>query len=413
MFELIEKSIDTKKETKKLVIYLMSYPFTKKDFTRFGVQQWIKNNWKVKIFNVSYFVNKKLFQYVKKDDKILSFKQLLYFKNYDSILSAINNLSNDVVFVDLLGNSIVERNIRKAAHNHGVMILLNLGFFPQAKIQRDFIKLLILLIFYPVKFLKKTVNFLINIKNYILVKNDSPDYIVVGGNKSLMKSKNKNSKIIKAHNFDYDLIIQKKNKNLQNRYKKKYLVFLDEYEPYHSDRIIDNRKPYVTPNRYFKVIDKGLNKIGKILNLDVKIAAHPKSNYKNKKIKYNQKIIKNETFELIKNAKLVVGHASTSLQLAVIMKKPIILVTTDEILNETYAKNYSKMIDSFAEALDKKVINLSCFSDFYDPQKYLAVNDQVYKKYKETYIKTSNSPERPIWDIVIKKIDKDFLEKKY
>ena len=119
------------------------------------------------------------------------------------------------------------------------------------------------------------------------------------------------------------------------------------------------------------MIDHCLYQIAKSLNLNIKIAAHPRSNLGIEKIKYNHSIFKNKTFELIRDANVVVGHSSSSLQWAVIMKKPIILLTTDEIQNEYYGKPWEKLIDSFATTLGKKVINVNNISNIIDFSDYL------------------------------------------
>ena len=82
--------------------------------------------------------------------------------------------------------------------------------------------------------------------------------------------------------------------------------------------------------------------MAKSLKLNIKIASHPRSNYGAKQIKYKHPILENKTFELIRDSDVVVSHMSTALQWAVIMKKPIIFVTTDEIQNKFYARSYAK-----------------------------------------------------------------------
>ena len=114
-------------------------------------------------------------------------------------------------------------------------------------------------------------------------------------------------------------------------------MFLDEDGSYHSMYNLINTKPYVTAENFYPSIDYGLNEIAKSLKLNVKIAAHPRSNYKAKKIKYKHAILENQTFELIRDADVVVGNISASFKRAVIMKKPIIFLTTNEIQNKPYA----------------------------------------------------------------------------
>ena len=125
------------------------------------------------------------------------------------------------------------------------------------------------------------------------------------------------------------------------------------------------------------------------------------------KIKYSHPIFKNKTFELIKEAELVVAHSSTTLQLAVIMKKPIIIVTTDEIQNQFHAKSYDQLIENYAKLLGKKIINLNHLSEINDFSDYLNIDNKKYENFIDTYVKTKGSPEKLVWDIVIKHIESD------
>ena len=152
-----------------------------------------------------------------------------------------------------------------------------------------------------------------------------------------------------------------------------------------------------------------MNEIEKSLKLNIKIAAHPKSNFEMSQKKYNHSIFVNKTFELIRDADIVVSHSSTALQWAIIMKKPIILVKTDEIQNASYAKIFNKDIDLFATVLGKRVVNLSQLSSVNNWKDYLNVDDEKYEKYIENYVKTKGSPEKLVWNIVIEYIEKDLF----
>ena len=57
---------------------------------------------------------------------------------------------------------------------------------------------------------------------------------------------------------------------------------MDEDGPYHSDFSRLGIEPFVTSKNYFPIIDDGLEKISNILKLNIKIAAHPRSNYSEK-----------------------------------------------------------------------------------------------------------------------------------
>ena len=322
------------------------------------------------------------------------------------MLRTLNNIKKRVVFIDNLQFSKAEYIIRKVASAHGVLIRAKLSLYPTYNIKRNICELFCL-IKNPI-ILTRKLNLFIKYKiQEIRDKKYVPDYMVVGGSKGMQDINNKKTSVIKAHNLDYDFLIKKKKINLNKN--SNYLVFLDEDGPYHSNYILVDAKPYVSAENFYPVVDCGLDEIAKSLKLNIKIAAHPRSNYEVKKIKYKHPILKNRTFELIRDADLVVGNISTALQWAVIMKKPIIFVTTDEIQNESYAKYYKNHIYNFAKSLGKKVVNLSQISSDHNWEDYLNIDHEKYEKYIENYVKMKGTPEKLAWDIIIEHIENDLF----
>ena len=390
---------------KKKVIYLVRSPLSARDFKRFGIKNWINHKWETKVFDITKFLNPGFWRHADGDKLSFNFEGLTIFQNINDVLSTINSLQNKVVFVDILGFSNAEMRIRAAARAHGVLVKIELGFIPKAKINKNIWELFSL-IKNPIAFIKKSISFVKNKVQKIRAKRYT-DYIVVGGKKSMLGINEKQTSIIKAHNLDYDFFIQEE--QVKSNKNSNYLVFLDEDGPYHSDFIRSGLKPYVTEDCYYPVIDLGLNEMAKSLKLNIKIAAHPKSNYGAKQKKYNQLILENKTFELIRGADVVIAHGSTALGWAVIMKKPIIFVTTDEIQNASYAKSYAKYIDNFAAILGKKAVNLSQLSSVNNWSDHLNIDNEKYEKFIENYIKTKGSPEKLVWDIVIEHIESDLF----
>jgi hypothetical protein len=91
------------------------------------------------------------------------------------------------------------------------------------------------------------------------------------------------------------------------------------------------------------------------------------------------------------------------------MKKPIIFVTTNEIENTYYGRPYAKNINYFATILGSKVVNLNDVSRIINWKDYLSIDKEKYKKYIDTFVKTKESPEKLVWDIVINNIEKDLF----
>jgi hypothetical protein len=390
----------------KQVIYLISSPLSLRDFGRFGIKNWVDCGWKVKVYDFTSFLYPKYWKHVDGEKLSVNFDGLTIFQNINEALTVLKNLQNKVVFIDLLGYSSKEQKIRSIARYHGLSVKLELGSIPQVNADKNFLKLLNL-IKNPIVLVKKLILFLQNRLEKIRAIRHFPDYLVVSGTKSMLGVNRKKTSVIKAHNLDYDFLIQEK--QIKPNKNRNFIVFLDEDGPYHSDFIHREITPFLTPENYYSVMDLGLYEIAKSLKLNIKIAAHPRSNYGAKQIKYKHPILEKKTFELIRGADVVVGHASTALQLAVIMKKPIILVTTQEIQNAFYARHYVKHINCFATILGKKVVNLSDLSSINNWTDYLNVDEEKYEKYIEAYIKTKRSPEKLAWNIVIENIERDLL----
>jgi hypothetical protein len=393
----------------KQVIYLINSPLSERDFNRFGIKNWVNKGWKVNVFDCTFFLFPKFWKFINGDKLSYNFEGLKIFHNINEALAALQSLENKVVYIDFLGFSAAETQIRKVAQRNGVLVRMLLGSIPEAKSEKIIFKIFSL-IKNPIFIFKKLIFFIQKKLEQIRAKRNIPDYLVVGGTKSMLDVNNKKTLVIKAHNFDYDFFIKEKQNKLNK--KEKFLVFLDEDGSYHSDFVRLGIKPFVTADKYFPVIDLGLSEIAKSLKLNIKIAAHPRSNYNVKQIKYKHTIIENKTFELIKDADVVVAHMSTAIQWAVIMKKPIIFVTTNEIENSSYGIIYAKNIKRFTTELGKKVVNLNDVSKIINWKDYLSIDKEKYKKYIDNYVKFKGSPQKLLWDIVIKYIEKDLFLKK-
>lgn len=400
---IIKKAI--KPLFQKQVVYLVSAPFTKRDFERFGVKNWIKSGWKVKVFDITSFVYPKYWQYIDGDKISCNFEGLTIFKNINEVLSAINNLKKKVVFIDHLYFSSNEDKIRKAACAHGAIVRLKLNLLPSYKIKiNKNISYLFSLIKNLDTFTHKLILFIKNKIIKIRSERFLADYTVVSGSKSILGISRKKTSVIYGHNFDYDIFLKKK--YIKSKKKNNYLVFLDGDGPYHSDYLLSSDgHPYLTKENYYPTIDSGLDEISKSLKLNIQIAKYPISNYKGKGLLYKYPFSKIKTFELIRNADVVLTHYSTAAQWAIIMKKPLIFITTDEI-----EKHYEKdLIYKYAKLLGKKVINFNQVTKINNWRDHLNVNDEKYEKYIENYIKKKHSPEKLLWNIVIEHIEKDLF----
>ena len=244
------------------------------------------------------------------------------------------------------------------------------------------------------------------IRHYFKI--ESNYLIVSGGLLPIDNNHVRTGSIISVHSFGYDSVLNDKTPNdkLNNSTG---ILFLDTCGPSHPDSFYHNRKNPLTPDNYYSTIDRGLFSVQKELGYDVVIAAHPRSDYNNQAVKYSFPIIKDETYQLIKQSRIVVSSVTLSLHWAIFMYKPVILVTTDEFANNP-SDHAHKLVHIIANALGTQVINLDHIPDNINWGSLLSVDKIKYNKYINNYISNPDVPEKMVWDIVIDRIENDFME---
>lgn len=186
------------------------------------------------------------------------------------------------------------------------------------------------------------------------------------------------AKLIPFNSTDYTRYLRSLNSKFSIS-KPQYAVFLDEYLPFHPDVEMAGMKT-VHPESYFKELNTFFSKIEDSLQMEVVIAAHPKSNY-NKNPYDGRILIKGETENLIKNSALVIDHFSTAISYAILNEKPLFIFYTEE-MNIVfpnlikYAHHVSSILDvEIANITKEKQINFS-----------LKINKEKYSEYKYNYL---------------------------
>jgi hypothetical protein len=209
------------------------------------------------------------------------------------------------------------------------------------------------------------------------------------------------TKMIFVHSYDYDTYIEEKEKGFEEC--PKYAVFIDEFIPFHPDWRYQNSKPPTIPGEYYPLLNRFFDYIESKYGFEVKIAAHPASNYDELPDYYaGRKIIKGKTAELIKNSSFVIEHYSGARSFAVLFKKPIIFITTNDMKK---SHEFHPQVDYLANWLGKKVLNINENLEI-DIESELVVSDISYNEYKHNFIKMNGTEELPFWTIVINSLEK-------
>lgn len=214
------------------------------------------------------------------------------------------------------------------------------------------------------------------------------------------------TEILWAHALDYDLYLEERNKPFCEQ---PMAVFLDQDKIFHPHYNIQycisiGKTPPISADKYYALLNKFFRLIEDQLGLEVVIAAHPRSKYENHPDYFEgRKCLRGRTVRLVKESKLVLAHDSIAVSFANLFYKSVIFLTSSEF-NERRIYN---MIEVMAKSFGKKPIFIDKDS-IVDWRKELMVSKSCYENYRQTYIKTDNSPDLPFWQIVADRLKEGF-----
>ena len=146
--------------------------------------------------------------------------------------------------------------------------------------------------------------------------------------------------------------------------------------------------------RYFHEINKFLELLKKNLKKG-NYCRVSRSNYKENYFE-GRKIISGKTISLVKNSKMVLMHNSTAVNYAIMYKKPIIFINSDN-----YLLHYNLSIKALAAELNLTDINLSKnINNISQP----LINNDRYRHYFKKYIKANahNNNESKSFELLYK-----------
>ena len=149
----------------------------------------------------------------------------------------------------------------------------------------------------------------------------------------------------------------------------------------------------VTAENYYSEVNKILKKISEIYKLNVEIQLHPKASLEIGKKMYDFDISSRSTIEAISRAKLVVTHDSTALSFAVLLKKPVILIKTEEIKNSVY----NDQINRFSHELGCPIVDIDNLINITKGLKY---DVDKYENYKKKYLCSHNNKSSLSYEII-------------
>jgi hypothetical protein len=378
------------------IVFLVESQFNKRDYDRFGIEVLLNNGFDVYVWDFTPFIRERIYQSVKISDPC-SYKKLRQFYTFEDAKTSLLKLDKCAAIICLIGYNFdtlkIYRVLGKTKIKYGTFVSnaipppVTQNYHMLRKVLRLKVKNILRSSVLRIPF------------QYLGVC--PVNFLLAGGSESKHGHSyptNVETKIVWAHSLDYDIYLEEEKKSFC--FQQGMGVFLDEYFPFHPDNLYRGIATPITPEVYYSQLCKFFDLLENDYKVKISIAAHPRSNYEEHPDYYKGRtLIKGQTCHLIRNAEFVIAQSSTAINWAVLFKKPIIFITSNK-LRCTVEGPY---IESIAFLLNKKPINLDLIMNHeenVDWNHEMMVDHKAYDEYREAYIKTETSPERPYWEIV-------------
>jgi hypothetical protein len=369
------------------VVYLTQTPFSIRDCERFGVDIFFKHGIDVRVLDVTSYLDKYVANnYISEESK---FSYVEKFDSFVKIKKYILETPENTVFISFIGESDMKslKILNLLSKNNKEFGIALTGSLPRLSKKSNILTRIKLLNI-------KTIKRLLFKAFYVFFFSKwKYTFVIASGEESfeIIKQKYEGSYVIKGHAFDYDLYLDnKEDTNIEN---KDYAVFLDEFFPFHPDYMRSGIDYSGFADEYYVKLSNVFSYIEKTFDLEVIIAAHPRSNYENLPNYWDgRKFIKGNTINLVKNSKMCLLHASTSINFAVLYNIPTIFITMSEVKKS----NLEAVLEAMATELDSKIVDLDSSYNI-DEINY---NKVRYKKYVNKYIKSTKSINLNNWELL-------------
>ncbi len=377
------------------IIYLVESPFSQRDYKRFGVEVFLNNGFHVFIYDFTPFLRPQVD--ASRINEPSNYKGVIKFKRRRDAIAAINKQGRDCFIISIIAYNVKTFSIFKSISRHDVpYAVFAVPAIPRPNRQihvtaRKIISLT------PRKFIKHMQFLFTRIPPGFLKINSATFFLASGKKTPNRPTIDHKTKTIWIHTLDYDIYLEDKN---SEKKEEDIAVFLDEDYVFHSDYTSLGIPALTSAEEYFPFLCNFFDYIETKLDLEVVIAAHPRSHYEELPDYFQgRKVIRGKTAELVKKAKLVILQNSTSINFPVLYKKPMIFVTTDRIEKTMYGGYISK----FASYFRKTPINISRNVSI-DLEKEFYVYEEGYAKYKQDFIKMEGTEELLFWQVISNKI---------
>jgi hypothetical protein len=225
---------------------------------------------------------------------------------------------------------------------------------------------------------------------YFFIRFQKKDILVVPGKK---KYTNGFKNYIYTRSKEYSIINFKKKK-----IKKKYAVFLDtnfiNHPEFQNPAIHINFHRKMAP-RIYNQLNNFFIDLYQLINIKIIILSHPSNSIANLRHFFKKfKIVKNKTQMYLSRSSLVLNINSTAYAEAVILKKPIVHLTSHNIEKMNNSLNLTKQI---SHELGNNIINLDNWDKKINIKDIFYFNKSKYSEFINNYLKHPKAKNNCNW----------------
>ena len=388
---------------KTQIIFLVEIHFSEWHWHRLGIDTLKARGFDVTILDCTRWIVPDYYETFK--SKIFDCPERIEIGSREYLERSILRINTDcIIAFDNLGYNTITSNIRQKVYGEikALRAVFNLSVLPQpAELNLvDSLRNLTSKTNLPIR----AINLLKRL--FATRKLGPPDIAMLSGKISDIGVYATAHQKIWCHAFDYDDFLKGNNIESDKEYVDKYAVYLYENIVLGPDSLHCGIKAVTTAEKIYPCLNQFFSEIEAKLGLPVVIAAHPKSNYSaDSNVFEGRQIIKGHSAELVRASTLVLGHTSASLNFPMFCRKPILIMTSDDIeksrLNH-YVRARAAETGKEAFNIDQQTWNLN-INDI------LSVDENRYREYLDKYIKTPGSPSKPVWEIFSDYVEENIL----
>lgn len=394
------------------IIFLIDQPLNKRLYALLGVETLLHNGFDTEVWDLTPFLHKELLERKVIEDRE-DFDICKKFSNKHDIVASLSSVSPDTIVNSFISyhfqtffiyHVLSKKNIRYCVAQ---MISFPLPLRPPQGVSVGFFKSVIkrVLALKPRHVIVGLCNKLL-FRYYRILGIRPADLAILSGERSFDIDRDpisEKTRLIWGHAWDYDLYLEERNNPVA---PDPYVgVFLDEYFPLHTDLDYLGISSPVGADEYYAKLCTFFDHLEKNFNMRIIIAAHPRSAYPESTNFFGgRQMIKGQTVRLVHESSFVLAHDSTSINFAVLFRKPLLFLTMDKMQKcDAGRLDIGISITSIAGSLQKTPINLDVMNEF-DRAHALDVDENAYAKYENDFIKKTGTPEIPFWEIYIQAI---------